>query len=115
MITSDVVFKAFMISENTREYKARLIHLITGIDEEKLKEAEYVSKEYPASNKKDKIYKSDIVVKIEKNILNIEMNASYYNGLFEKNNTYMNKIRSESYERGGRLFGSRKSNPDKHR
>ena len=99
-LTSDVVFKVFMMSENTKGYKARLIHLITGIDEDILLEAEYVSKEYPASNKKDKLYKSDIVVKVEKNILNIEMNGSYYSGLFEKNNTYMNKIRSDSFERG---------------
>ena len=28
------------------------------------------------------------------------MNKDYYKGLFEKNNTYMNKIRSESFNRG---------------
>lgn len=99
-LTSDVVFKAFMMSENTKGYKARLIHLITGLEEEKLLEAEYVSKEYPVSQKKDKVYKSDIVVRVENNILNIEMNASYYSGIFEKNHTYMNKIRSESFDRG---------------
>lgn len=99
-LTSDVVFKAFMMSEKTKEYKAKLIHLITGIEEEKLLEAEYVCKEFPANNKKNKIYKSDIVVNVENNILNIEMNKIYYKGLFEKNNTYMNKIRSESFTRG---------------
>ena len=99
-LTSDVVFKAFMMSEKTKEYKAKLIHLITGIDEEKLLEAEYVCKEFPANNKKNKVYRSDIVVNVENNILNIEMNKMYYKGLFEKNNTYMNKIRSESFNRG---------------
>jgi predicted transposase/invertase (TIGR01784 family) len=99
-LTSDVVFKAFMMSEKTKEYKAKLIHLITGIDEDKLLEAEYVCKEFPVNNKKNKIYKSDIVVNVENNILNIEMNKIYYKGLFEKNNTYMNKIRSESFNRG---------------
>ena len=99
-LTSDVVFKAFMMSKRTKEYKAKLIHLITGIDEEKLLEAEYICKEFPVSNKKNKVYKSDIVVNVENNILNIEMNSLYYKGLFEKNNTYMNKIRSESFNRG---------------
>jgi len=99
-LTSDVVFKAFMMSDKTKEYKARLIHLITGLDEKRLLEAEYVCKEFPVSNKNDKIYKSDIVVRVEKNILNIEMNASYYKGLFEKNNIYMNKIRGESFSKG---------------
>lgn len=99
-LTSDVVFKAFMMSDKTKGYKAKLIHLITGIDEEKLLEAEYVCKEFPTNNKKGKIYKSDIVVNVENSILNIEMNNTYYKGLFEKNNTYMNKIRSESFNRG---------------
>lgn len=83
-LTSDVVFKAFMMSDKTKGYKAKLIHLITGIDEEKLLEAEYVCKEFPTNNKKGKIYKSDIVVNVENSILNIEMNNTYYKGLFEK-------------------------------
>ena len=35
-LTSDVVFKAFMISEKTNRYKARLISLITNIPESEL-------------------------------------------------------------------------------
>ena len=35
-LTSDVVFKSFMMSEKTNPYKARLIHLITGIPESEL-------------------------------------------------------------------------------
>ena len=58
-LTNDIVFKAFMMSENTKEYKERLIHLITGLDEKELLEAEYVCKEFPVNNKKDKVYKSD--------------------------------------------------------
>ena len=80
-LTSDAVFKAFMMSEKTKDYKARLIHLITGIPEEDLKEATYESNELSINNKNDKVYKTDIIVKIENHIINIEMNQSYYKGL----------------------------------
>ena len=80
-LTSDVVFKVFMIIAKTEYYRARLIHLITGIDEERVLEAEYVCKEFPINNIKDKVYKSDIVVIVEQNILNIEMNKEYKNSL----------------------------------
>ncbi len=99
-LTSDVVFKAFMLSDNTKEYKAKLIHLITGISYEELLSATYVSKEFPVNNKKDKSYRSDITVDISKNILNLEMNSSYYHGLFIKNNRYINKIGGDSFDKG---------------
>lgn len=102
-LTSDVVFKAFMMSENTKDYKARLISLITGIDEELLKNAVYRSVEFPIN--KDKIYKSDIVVTIDKNIINVEMNNRYYAGIVEKNITYINKIRSEGFDIGDNYLG----------
>lgn len=99
-LTSDVVFKSFMMSDKTKDYKARLIHLITGLPEKELREAKYESIELPISNKKDKIYKTDIIVKIEKNIKNIEMNKEYYEGLITKNSSYYNKIRSEEFDKG---------------
>ena len=37
-LTNDIVFKAFMMSENTKEYKARLIHLIIGLNEKDLEQ-----------------------------------------------------------------------------
>ena len=99
-LTSDVVFKAFMLSDNTKEYKAKLLYLITGISYEELLHATYVSKEFPVNNKKDKRYRSDIVVDIDKHILNCEMNGQYYQGLFIKNNRYINKISGDSFDKG---------------
>ncbi len=99
-LTSDVVFKSFMMSEATNNYKARLIHLITGIDEDQLKQAIYESNELKTSNKKDKIYKTDIIVKVEGNILNIEMNGQNYKGLQNKNTGYFNKLQGEQFDRG---------------
>jgi len=99
-LTSDTVFKAFMMSEKTKDYKARLIHLITGIPEEDLKEAVYESNELSVTNKNNKVYKTDIIVKIDNNIISIEMNNKYYEGLFIKNATYYNKLESEQFEQG---------------
>ena len=89
-----------MLSDSTRIYKAKLIHLITGLDYDKLLNATYISKELPITNKNEKAYNTDIVVEIDKHVLNIEMNNTYYKGLFLKNNTYLNKIRSEAFEVG---------------
>ena len=98
--TSDVVFKAFMLSDNTKEYKAKLLNLITEIPYEELLNATYVSKEFPVNNKNDKKYRSDIVVDLDRHILNCEMNDQYYQGLFIKNNRYINKIGGDSFDKG---------------
>ena len=99
-LTSDTLFKAFMLSKHTNRLKARMIHLVTGIDEELLLHAEYQSVELPVKNKKDKVYRTDIVVKVDKHLLNIEMNADYYPKYKVKNSRYMNVIASESFETG---------------
>ena len=99
-LTSDVVFKSFMMSEKTKEYKARLIHLITGIPESELLSATYQSIESPVKKKQDKVLKTDIIVNIEKSIISLEMNKDYYEGLFIKNNNYMNHIESSQFEKG---------------
>ena len=99
-LTSDTIFKTFMMSPNTNTLKARLIHLVTGIDEELLLKAEYQSIELPVKKKKDKVYKTDIVVKVEKHFLNIEMNADYYPTFQIKNSEYIHVIASELFEKG---------------
>ena len=99
-LTSDVVFKAFMLSDRTKNYKARLIHLITGIDEDELKNAFYTSEELKINNINDKVYKTDIVVRVKKNVISIEMNNRKYKGIFTKNRLYASKLESEELESG---------------
>ena len=89
-----------MLSSNTINYKARLIHLITGIDEEALKRAKYTSEELKISNKEDKVYKTDIIVSVENNIISLEMNAYYYEKLVIKNSMYSSKILSDELNKG---------------
>ena len=100
-LTSDIVFKSFMLSEDTKEYTARLISLITKIPEnEILKNAVFNNVELPVKNKSDKRYRTDIIITIVKNIINIEMNREYYDGLFSKNNAYISKLYSDQFDVG---------------
>ncbi len=68
-LTSDTLFKAFMISEKTNACKARMIHLITGINEKLLLKANYQSIELPVHHKEGKVYKTDVMVRIDKHLL----------------------------------------------
>ena len=100
-LTSDVVFKEFMMSENTREFKADLIHAITKIPVEDLLKAEYSSKELVGEHKEDKVFRTDIIVNVEKkNLLVIEMNKEYYDGIMQKTHAYGSRVISEELERG---------------
>ena len=100
-LTSDIVFKSFMLSEDTKEYTARLISLITKIPEKEiLKNAVFNNVELPVKNKSDKRYRTDIIITIVKNIINIEMNREYYDGLFSKNNAYISKLYSYQFDVG---------------
>lgn len=100
-LTSDIVFKSFMLSEDTKEYTAKLISLITKIPEKEiLKNAVFNNVELPVKNKSDKRYRTDIIITIVKNIINIEMNREYYDGLFSKNNAYISKLYSDQFDVG---------------
>lgn len=99
-LTSDTMFKAFMLSENTKHFKAKFIHEITKIPEEDIINAIYTSEELKTTRKDEHTYRTDILVKIEGHIINIEMNETYYEGLFLKNHAYLEKINSEKYEKG---------------
>lgn len=107
-LTSDVVFKAFMLSNKNKLYKAKLLSVITKIPEKEFLKASYQSLELPISFSSDKIYKTDIIVKISNYIINIEMNRDYYKGLFIKNSMYYNKLKSEDLEIGENYINVKK-------
>ena len=99
-LTSDVVFKAFMMSEKTRKYKARMLNAITEIPIKDLEKAIYTSNELPVENKNNKVYRTDIIITVKKNIIVLEMNKEYYDGLFNKNHMYSSRILSTELEKG---------------
>ena len=100
-LTSDPVFKEFMLSEDTKEYTAKLINLITKIPKEEiLKHSVFNNVEIPIRNKKDKRYRTDIIITIMNNIINIEMNREYYEGLLSKNDAYKSRIYGDQFDIG---------------
>jgi len=96
-LTSDIVFKSFMISDDTKEYKAHMLNAITGIPVDLLLDAEYISEELTPEHNNSKQTRTDIIVKIEdeKRIL-IEMNNKYYAGLDNKTFSYSARIISSN-------------------
>ena len=109
-LTSDPVFKAFMLSEDTREYTAKLINLITKIPKEEiLKHSVFNNVEIPIRNKKDKRYRTDIIITIMNNIINIEMNREYYEGLLSKNDAYKSRIYGDQFDIGDNYLEVKKT------
>ena len=78
-ITNDKMF--FHIMHTQKEYLTNLIHYITKIPLEELKELEYIDTTLSENNKEKKHERSDIVVKAGNYIINLEMNKHYYKEL----------------------------------
>ena len=86
-ITNDKMF--FHIMHTQKEYLTNLIHYITRIPLEELKELEYIDTTLSENNKEKKHERSDIVVKAGNYIINLEMNKHYYKELILKNFSYL--------------------------
>ena len=86
---NDYLFKSLFRSLEARDMVARVLSKITGLDEELLRNADYIGGEIPKKKEKEKNKTSDVVVKIDKNSrIIVEMNASYYPNLYRKNTSY---------------------------
>ena len=100
-LTSDVVFKSFMTSENTLEYKSLLLSEITGIPKEVFMEASYITKELNPKQRKNKTFRTDVFVKAcNGTTLILEMNNDYYEGVLTKTLEYSFRAISENIESG---------------
>ena len=82
--TYDFMFKAIMLDKDNKDYLIGIISHVTGINKENLKDAQVQNVEHTVNNKKDKKMRSDIIVSIGNNIINLEMNKDYYEGIFLK-------------------------------
>lgn len=97
--TSDVIFKSIMLDKETSDYLKLLIHLIAEIPFELLEKITIRNIEHLIKNKKDKHMKSDIIVSFGKIFISVEMNPKLWNGLFNRNDNYMQKIASNFYNK----------------
>ena len=93
--TQDVVFKNLMI--NSKIFLSIILEHFLGIDKEIIiKNMHLENTELPVSNVKEKKKVTDIIVRVERNVVNLEMNASYYEGLINRNIDYILKGKTEA-------------------
>jgi hypothetical protein len=93
-MTYDKMFKSVLTSKEARGYLISLISNITGIEKEKLKDnLVFKNNEQRLKGISEKRKITDMVVEIEDNVINLEMNKEYYEGLMDRNNEYISKIR----------------------
>ena len=118
--TFDAVFKAVLTEE--KEVLAEIIELVIGIPkEEVLKNGVIINSEYVRENIIETDKKSDLLISIGDNVINLEMDRRYYSGSNKKNNKYIHKIVNHynpkntvqicftSYKEGEELKGEKKS------
>ena len=118
--TFDAVFKAVLTEE--KEVLAEIIELVIGIPkEEVIKNGVIINSEYVKENIIETDKKSDLLISIGNNVINLEMDRRYYSGSNKKNNKYIHKIVNyynpkntiqicfTSYKEGEELKGEKKS------
>ena len=80
--TFDPVFKSLLTNENNRGYLEDLICYVTKIPKEIIsKNMVVVNNQLPIEKYNNKQMNTDILVEIERNVINLEMNAAYYQKL----------------------------------
>lgn len=98
--TFDPVFKSLLTNENNRGYLEDLISYVTKIPKEIIsKNMVVVNNQLPIEKYNNKQMNTDILVEIERNVINLEMNAQKEIGIFEKNAAYYQKLMVEQYKR----------------
>ena len=118
--TFDVIFKAVLTEE--KEVLAEIIEIVIGIPKEDvIKNGVIINSEYVRENINEKDKKSDLLISIGDNVINLEMDRRYYSGSNKKNNKYIHKIVNHynpkntvqicftSYKEGEELKGGKKS------
>lgn len=102
-MTYDKVFKGVLISKEARGYLISLISNITGIKKEDIKDnLVFKNNEQRISGISAKKKITDMVVEINDNVINLEMNKEYYEGLLDRNSEYISKIRESVILEGGK-------------
>ena len=93
--TEDVVFKNLIME--SREFLIIILEHFLGIDKEIIINNMHLENTtLPVSNAKEKKKVTDIIVRVENKVVNLEMNASYYKGLVNRNIDYILKGKTEA-------------------
>jgi len=94
--TFDPVFKSLMM--NCQEYLS--FGIIKDVRSDAFCHLIIQNSELPISRVIEKRKVTDVIVRVENMVINLEMNSQYYHGLFEKNEAYLRKIGSEMFVQG---------------
>ena len=93
--TFDPIFKSILTDYKLRDYLCYLISEITDLEYDELYNNLVIeNNELMVKHSKEKAYKTDLLVSINKNKINIEANREKSLGLILKNNIYMHSIAS---------------------
>ena len=103
-MTNDRVFKSVLSSIEARDYLIDIISGITGLPKANLKkDMTFVDSQHRISSKNESKKISDLVVEVKDNVINLEMNNTYYKKLVDRNFEYIAKLKSnligESYNK----------------
>ncbi len=97
----DRMFKGVLTSKEARGYLISLISNITGIKREDINNnLVFKNNEQQVFGISEKKKITDMVVEINNNVINLEMNKDYYEGLMDRNNEYISKIRESLVPEG---------------
>jgi len=97
--TFDAMFKEVM--KGCPNYLADILYQVTGLNKEMiLKHMEIQDTEHGISHILEKRKRSDVIIKVKNNVLNLEMNIEFYKGLYEKNEAYLRRVGSEMIKIG---------------
>lgn len=92
-MTYDVVFKSVLQDKKQEGYLADILSNIIKIPKEKIRgNLVFKNTEFTKEGIKEKGKIADLLIELKENVINLEMNKDYYDGLYEKNDRYVNKV-----------------------
>ena len=107
-MASDTVFKSVLQDRSCEDYLVDIISGITKIKKEYIKNnLVFKNTELIKDEMVEKGKVTDLLIELKDNIINLEMNKKYYDGLFDKNDRYIDKIKSGIVMKGEK-YGKQK-------
>ena len=91
---SDEVFKSVLQDRSCEDYLVDIIEGITKINKDYIKRnLVFKNSELTKEEIEEKGKITDLLIELQGNIINLEMNKYYYDGLFNKNDRYITKLK----------------------
>ncbi len=108
-MTSDTVFKSVLQDRNCEDYLVDIISGITLLNKNYIKNnLVFKNSELIKDENIEKAKVTDLLIELSDNIINLEMNKKHYDGLFDKNDRYVDKIKNGLVMKGEKYGKQRK-------